>query len=65
MKTYAIGAHELTTRHVLVGDSLCPTRYNTGAPVSMVDTDNPGMVLAVVNGRHVELLPNETVYVAR
>lgn len=33
MKTYAIGAHELTTRHVLVGDSLCPTRYNTGDAV--------------------------------
>lgn len=60
--TYAIGADELRNGHTLIGDSICPTRYGSGAPVNAVSAYGD-LVLAVVDGRRVELLAAETVYI--
>ena len=62
--TYAIGADELRDGHTLIGDSISPARYGTGATVNAVSIYGD-LVLAIVDGRHVELLATETVYVAR
>ncbi len=61
-RTRAIGADELRDGHTIIGDSISPTRYGAGATVNVVSTHGR-LVLCLVDGRRVDVLASETVYV--
>ncbi len=63
-RTYAIGADELREGHVLVGDSISPTRWGSGVTVDAVTTHG-GLALVLAEGREIELLASETVHIVR
>ncbi len=60
--TYAIGADELREGHVLVGDSVSPTRWGAGATVDAVTTHGD-LVLVLAAGWEIELVATETVHI--
>ena len=58
-----IGAEDLRAGHILIGDSISPTRYGSGVAVNAINNDIDGRVLVIADGQSIELLTAETVYV--
>ncbi len=63
-RTRAIGADELREGHVLVGDSISPTRWGTGVTVDAVTTF-ADLVLVLAAGEEIEFVATETVHIVR
>lgn len=62
----ALGGSDLRPGHIVLGDSICPTRYGAGVTVDDVKVEGNRVMVYTFDGSDfdlIELLPSETVYV--
>lgn len=62
----AIAAGDIEPGDVIIGDSICPTRYGAGLAVDDVKVESDRVMIYTFDGADfdlIELLPSETVYV--